>query len=94
VAAQKTEEISRSGILFKLFFLGFLLMFVGVVVLFVASWLGGNTSVSGGAIVIIGFVPIVLGAGPYGFYAIVIAAILTIVAFALFVWMRKQVGKS
>lgn len=70
------------------------MIFVGVIVLFVAALLGGNTSVSGGGVVVIGFVPIVFGYGPYGFYAIAIAAILTVIAFAVFVWMRKQAGKS
>lgn len=70
------------------------MIFVGVIVLFVAALLGGNTSVSGGGVVVIGFVPIVFGYGPYGFYAIAIAAILTAIAFAVFVWMRKQAGKS
>ncbi len=69
-------------------------MVVGVIVLIAAAWLEGDSSVSGGAIIIIGFIPIVLGAGPYGFFAIVIAAILTIIAFAVFVWMRRQVSKS
>lgn len=68
-------------------------MFVGVVVLAVAAWIRGDATVSGGLVLIVGFVPIILGAGPYAFFAILIAAILTIIAFAVFVWMRKQASK-
>jgi len=65
-------------------------MFVGVVVLVVAAWLGGDTSVSGVVIFIVGFIPIIVGAGPHAFFALLIAAILTIIAFAVFLWMRKK----
>lgn len=80
----------RSGLPFKLFLLGFLLMFVGVVVLIIAAWLQGDASVSGGVVFIIGFVPVVLGVGPHAFFAVLIAAILTVLAFIVFLWMRKQ----
>lgn len=69
-------------------------MLVGVIVLVVAALLGGDSSVSSGVIIIVWFIPIVLGAGPYAFFAIVIAAILTIIAFAVFVWMRKQASEG
>jgi len=63
-------------------------MFAGVLVLLVAALLGG-ASVSGAAIVVVWFIPVVVGVGPYAFFAVLIAAILTIVAFVVFVWMRK-----
>jgi len=70
-------------------------MFVGVVVLVVAALIGGvESSVSTGVVIVVGFIPIVIGSGPHAFFAILVAAILTIVAFAVFVWMRKQVGRS
>jgi len=68
-------------------------MFVGVLVLLVAALLGGE-SVSGAAIVVVWFVPIVVGVGPYAFFAVLIAAILTIIAFVVFVWMRKQASEA
>jgi uncharacterized membrane protein len=86
---QTTEETLMSDILFKLFFLGFFLMFAGVVVLIAAVALQGNTSVSGGLIVFIGPIPIVLGAGPDASLALVLAVILTIVGFVVFFWLRK-----
>ena len=95
LATRGTEETSLSATPFKLFFLGLLLMFVGVVVLVVAALIGGGEpSVSTGVVIVVGFIPIVIGAGPYGFFAILVAAVLTIIAFAVFVWMRKQASKS
>jgi uncharacterized membrane protein len=80
---------------FKLFLLGFLLMFVGVIVLVIAALIGGGeSSVSTGVVIVVGFVPIVIGSGPYAFYAILIAVVLTIISFVVFVWMRKQASKS
>jgi len=69
-------------------------VFLGVIVLVVATWLGGDASVSGGVIFIVGFIPIIVGAGPYAFFAILLAAILTIIAFAMFVWMRKRASNG
>jgi len=69
-------------------------MLVGVLVLVVASWLGGDISVSGAAIFIIGVIPIIAGFCPYGFFAVLIASILTIIGFAVFVWMRKQASRA
>jgi len=83
------EETWVSAALFKLFFLGFFLMFVGIVVLIVAAALQGNTSVSIGSVVFVGPIPIILGAGPYSFFAVLLAAILTIVGFVVFFWLRK-----
>jgi uncharacterized membrane protein len=88
-ATQATEETMLSATPFKLFFLGFFLMFAGVIVLFIASAFQGNTSVSGGLLVFIGPFPIILGAGPHAFLAIFLAAVLTIVGFVVFFWLRR-----
>jgi len=84
------KQDAKVVLLFRLLFMGFLLMFVGVVVLVIAAWLGGDSSVSGGVIIIVGFVPIVVGAGPYAFSTILMAAILMVIAFVVFVWVRKK----
>jgi len=73
---------------------GFLLMFVGIVVLIVASVLQGGSSFSVGSVVYIGPIPIILGAGPYSFFAIVLAVVLTIIGFVVFFWMRKQASRT
>jgi len=80
-----------SATLFKLLFLGFLLTFVGIVVLIVAAALQGNTnvSISGVLIVFVGLFPIILGVGPYTFWAFLLAVVLTIVGFVVFFWLRR-----
>lgn len=89
-ATQATEEDNlMSALSFKLFFLGFFLMFVGVVVLIIAAALQGDTNLSVGSVVFIGPIPVILGAGPYAFFAILLAVILTIVGFVVFFWLRK-----
>lgn len=73
----------------RLFLIGFFLMFLGVIVLIVAAVLQGDTSVSGGLIILIGPIPIILGAGPHASLALLLAVILTIVGFIVFFWLRK-----
>jgi len=90
---QEAQE-ATSTLPLKLFLLGFLLVFVGVIVLVVAALLGGDSSVSGGAIVIVWFIPIVVGAGPHAFFAILLAVILAVLAFVVFVWMRRQASRG
>jgi len=72
-----------------LFLIGFVLIFAGIVVLIIASALQGNVDISVGGIVFIGPIPVVFGAGPNAFLAIVLAAILTIIGFIVFLWLRK-----
>ena len=73
----------------KLFLLGFLLMFAGVVVLIFATALQEDASASGALVIFVGPIPIVLGAGPHAFFAILLALILTVVGFAVFFLLRK-----
>jgi len=89
LATQATEETLMSAALFKLFFLGFFLMFVGIVVLIVAAALRGDTSASGGLVILIGPIPVILGAGPHASFALLLALILTIVGFVAFFWLRR-----
>jgi len=81
---------SRSSLALRLFVFGLVLMFVGVVVMAAAALLGGESSVSGGVVLIIWFIPVVVGAGPYSFYAILIGVVLSVIALAVFVWLRKK----
>jgi uncharacterized membrane protein len=78
----------------KLFLLGFMLTFIGFIVIVVAALLSGDADVSGGAIIFVGPIPIILGAGTNAFLAIVLAAVLTVIGFIVFFWMRKQVPKG
>ena len=69
---------------------GFILMFAGIIILIAASALQGNIDISGGGIVFIGPIPIIFGAGLNAFLAILLAAILTIIWFLVFFWLRKK----
>ena len=69
---------------------GFIFMLVGIIVLIMASAFQGNINISGGGIVFIGPIPIIFGAGPNAFLAILLAAILTIIGFLVFFWLRKK----
>ena len=88
------EQESPSSLPMRLFLLGFLLVFAGVVVIMVSALLGGNGTVSGGAVIFVGPIPIILGAGPDAFLAIIIAAVLTLIGFVAFFWMRRQFSKG
>jgi len=89
--AQQQERASLSLPL-KLFLFGFVLMFAGVMVLVASALLGGDGTVSGGVVIFVGPIPIILGAGPYASLAVVFAAVLTIIGFVMFFWLRKRVS--
>ncbi len=93
-AMESNAKDAEHRFLLKVFILGFALVFLGVVVLVVAAWLRGDAGFSGGVIIVIGFIPIIVGAGPHSFIAILIAAILVLISFLVFVWVRKQVSKG
>ena len=88
------ERESRSSLPMKLLLFGFVLMFVGVVVILASAFLGGDADVSGGVIIFVGPIPIILGAGANAFLATVMAAVLTIIGFIVFFWMRRQVPRG
>jgi len=75
---------------FKLFLLSFLLMFIGTIFIVIASVLPGTFSI--GAIIFLGPIPIILGAGPHLIWAIILAFALTILSIVLFIALRKRAG--
>lgn len=68
---------------------GFIIMLTGIIILILASVLQGNMSISGG-IVFIGPIPVIFGAGPDAFLAILLAAVLTVIGFIVFFLLRKK----
>ena len=88
------EQEAPSSLPMRLLLFGFVLMFVGVIVIVASVFLGGDENVSGGAIIFVGPIPIILGAGTDAFLAIVLAAVLTVIGFIVFFWMRRQVPKG
>ncbi len=73
----------------KLFLLGFALIFVGMIFLIASSILYGNVQTTTGIVILVGPIPIILGTGPYSFFAILLATILTILAIVFFLLIRK-----
>ncbi len=87
----ETEESSTVNVAATwLLISGFILMFAGIIIIVAAAVFQGNGNVSGGGIVFIGPVPIIFGAGPNAFLAILLAAILTIIGFIGFFWWRRK----
>jgi len=88
--AAPTLEYTRSATLFKLFLVGFFLILVGVIFVMIAAVLFGDTASFGG-IILVGPIPIIFGAGPNYFWAIILALFLTILGIVIFILMRKKV---
>jgi uncharacterized membrane protein len=59
-----SDEEKTSTFVLKMLLLGFLLTFVGIIVTIIAAFLKDESTVSGDIIIIIGPIPIILGAGP------------------------------
>jgi uncharacterized membrane protein len=83
-APVQAHVIGGASVAMWFLFIAFLLIFVGMLLMTLgSSW---NTSgVSGGAIILIGPIPIILGSGPYSVPLIVLAAVLTFVALIVLV---------
>lgn len=74
----------------KTFILGFLLILIGTLILFVATMVYGLPT-GFGLIVFIGPIPLILGAGQYSVLAIIFAVILTILAIAFYIILRRNI---
>jgi uncharacterized membrane protein len=72
-----------------LLLVGFAAVFVGTLLVALGSISNPGTA-SGGAIILIGPIPIILGTGPYSFPLIALSAILTIVAIVFFFALRRR----
>ncbi len=88
-APQKYSSQPQFSLPTMLFFVAFLAIFIGMLLMAFGS-LSNLGNVSGGAIILIGPIPIILGSGPYSVALIALAAILTIGALAIFLILRKR----
>jgi uncharacterized membrane protein len=84
------EEKPTSTLQLKMFISGFLLMLLGLIIIIIAAFLRGNFTISGGAVIIVGPIPVILGAGPYSVLAVLSATILTIISLIVFFWLRRK----
>ncbi len=94
MATEGSAEKSRPTLALRLFVVGFVLMIVGVAIMFVAALLSGESNVSSGAVLIIGFIPIVVGWGPNSFSAVLIGVILSVIALAIFIYLHKKTSAT
>ena len=72
-----------------LFFIAFAIIFVGMILMTIGS-LNNTGWAGGGAVILIGPIPIIIGAGPYSIVAIGLAAVLTILAIVYYLLLRKR----
>lgn len=84
---QPTESAARypQSRLLLLFFTGFLIVFIGMALMIASSLLSGTGSVSGGAVIFIGPIPILLGSGPFSLQVFILAIVLTVIGVIFFV---------
>ena len=73
----------------KLFLVGFFLIFMGMIFIMVTAIISGAPT-NFGAIIFVGPVPIILGAGPYSLWAILLAVALTVLGIVLFFALRRR----
>lgn len=72
-----------------LFFIAFAVIFIGMMLMTFGS-ISNLGNVSGGAIILIGPIPIVLGTGPYSLVLVALALVLTVFALAFYLVLRRK----
>jgi uncharacterized membrane protein len=73
-----------------IFLASFALVFIGMIVMMIASFSQGHGQGSGGIVILIGPIPIILGSGPESTWLILLAAIVTVIAFVAFLLTRRK----
>jgi uncharacterized membrane protein len=77
-----------------LFIAGFFIAFVGIIILMVATLFYGGGSANFGALIFIGPIPIVVGAGPQAAWMVLFALILAVLSIIMFLIMRRGIAKK
>ena len=80
---------SQFAIATWLFFIAFAIIFIGMLLMTIGS-LPEVGNVSGGAVILIGPIPIILGTGPYSTALVVLALFITIVLLAFYLIVRRR----
>ena len=73
-----------------IFLASFALLFIGMVVMMIASFTQGHGTTSGGAVILIGPIPIILGSGPESSWLILLAAIITAIMLLASLLARRK----
>ena len=74
-----------------IFLVSFALVLIGMIVMMVASFTQSQGQTSGGVVILIGPIPIILGSGPESTWLIALAAFITVIALVVFLLARKKV---
>ena len=94
-SAQREAPEFRSALpmgLSWIFLASFALVFIGMIVMMIASFTQGHGTTSGGAVILIGPIPIILGNGPESTWLIASAAIITAIALVAFLLTRRKMS--
>ena len=73
-----------------IFFASFAMILVGMILMAMASFRQGQGAMSGGAVILIGPIPIILGGGPESTWLILLGVIITVIAFAAFLLATRK----
>lgn len=88
---QAPEDSSAFPMGFSWIFLAsFALILIGMILMMIASSTQGNGIASGGAVILIGPIPIILGNGPESNWLILLAAIITATALVASLLTRRK----
>jgi uncharacterized membrane protein len=66
------------------------MILIGMILMMAASMTQGQGVTSGGAVILIGPIPIILGSGPESGWLILLGALITVIAFAAFLLTRRK----
>lgn len=83
------SQIGLSWILFA----SFAMVFIGMILMMIASFTQGRGSTSGGAIILVGPIPIILGSGPESTWMTLLAAAITVIALVAFLLTRRKMHR-
>jgi uncharacterized membrane protein len=74
-------------------FASFAMVFVGMILMMIASFTQGHGSTSGGAVILVGPIPIILGGGPESTWMTLLAAAITVIALVAFLLTRRKMHR-
>ena len=89
----ENDENVVSRKILMLFVAGFFTTFVGIIILMVATLFYGGGSASFGALIFIGPIPIVVGAGPEAVWMVLFALIMAVLSIIMLLIMRSGIAK-
>jgi len=73
-----------------IFLASFAMILIGMILMMIASLTQGKGITSGGAVILIGPIPIILGSGPESTWLILMAVIITMIALAALLLSRRK----